>query len=52
MHRFRIEMRMNTMVRLVWSIVIDVAGMLERQWFDFNLSGGEMYFLGLVLILF
>jgi hypothetical protein len=40
------------MVRAVWFIVIAVVGMLEKRWFDLNLSSGKMYFLGLVLILF
>jgi hypothetical protein len=40
------------MVRVVRSIVIAVVGMLEKGWFDLNLSGGKMYFLGLVLFFF
>ncbi len=52
LHRFKIEMRMYTMVRLVWFIEVDVVGMLERQWFDLNLSDGEMHFLRFMLILF
>ncbi len=39
LHRLRIEIIMNTMVRVVQSIVIAVVGVITEVWFEFEWCG-------------